>query len=350
MTLTPCLNVRAPYELSIITSTVSAILCAITIIGNLLVCLAVFKDPQKKLRTPFMFILVNLAIIDLIVGMVTLPISVVTHGLEAVDKKTLGHVTISRMFYFVTVTASTFNLIAFCVDRFIAVSHPIKYRTIMSFRICVKVVLVIWAASISIACIYLVVGYIDFIIVFAQISIALVFVMCIVTLRLRRMLNEKTKNRKRLFQTTRDVTYGVGARKESSGAFGIERQNERMTLLFLTFLWTFLLCCVPAIVMMYLIKYHVNLDCVVRHVIRDVSFLFVVSNSAFNPLVCTMRLKPFNEAIRIIFGFKAINNNGSLAARSPYIRRTQINNDDNKNKNQIEDRSAGGALNKVLWL
>lgn len=343
MTLTPCPNVHAPYELSIFTCLVSGILCVVTVIGNLLVCLAVFKDPQKKLRTPFMFILVNLAIIDLIVGMVTLPISVVTHGLEAVDKKTLSYVTVSRMFYFVTVTASTFNLIAFCGDRFIAVSHPIKYRTIMSFRICVKVVIVIWAASICIACVYLVVGYIDFIVVFAQISIALVFIMCIVTVRLRRMLNEKTRNRKRLMQSSSGVAGGE-TQKESTNSTGIERQNERVTLLFLTFLLTFLLCYTPAIVMMYLIKYHVELDCVVRHVIRDLSFLFVVSNSAFNPLVCTIRLKPFNEAIKIIFGFKAKNINGGMAAQSPCFRRRRKQNDNNRN------RGSFGTLNNKLWL
>ena len=344
MTQSLCPNVRPPYELSIFTSLASSILCVITIIGNLLVCLAVFKDPQKKLRTPFMFILVNLAIIDLIVGMVTLPISVVTHGLEAVNKKTLGYVTTARMFYFVTVTASTFNLITFCVDRFIAVSKPIKYRTIMSFRICVKVVIVIWTASICIACIYLVVGYIDFIIVFAQISIALVFVMCIVTVCLLRMLNEKTRKRKRLFQTTQSVTCSR-ARKESSG--GIEKQNERVTLLFLTFLWTFLVCYTPAIVMMYLIKYHVKLDCVVRHVIRDLSFLFVVSNSAFNPLVCTIRLKPFNEAIKIILGFKVKSSNNSRTMQSSPCRQQHNNNNNNIIKNQ---QQKGSIELNLLWL
>ena len=305
MTMAPCLGVPAPYELSIFTSVVSFILCIITIVGNLLVCLAVFKDPQKRLRTPFMFIIVNLAIIDLIVGIVTLPISVVTHALEAVNKKTLDYVTLSRMFYFVTVTASTLNLIAFCIDRLIAVSRPIKYRSIMSYRICLKVVMAIWIISICIACVYLVVGYIDFIIVFAQISVVLVFIMCIITVRLLRMLNAKAKNRQRYLTATTTATRSTrGASGAGIKGRGGEKQNKRVTLLFLTFLVTFLLCNTPAIVMMYLIKLYTGLDCVIRHVIRDMSFLMVVSKSAFYPFVCTIRLEPFNKAIKIIFGIK----------------------------------------------
>jgi len=288
MNTVPCSGFPAPVALSVFTSTISAVLCVLTVVGNLLVCVAVLKDPQRKLRTPFMFIIVNLAITDLVVGVATLPISVVTHALEAVDKKTNSHVTISRMFYFVTVTASTFNLIAFCIDRFVAVSKPIKYRRIMRFRICTLLVFLIWMLSIGIACIYLIVGYIDFIIVFAQISVALVVVMCIITTRLLRMLNQKTRQRTELVATPSVST----------------KQNKRVTLLFLTFLGTFLICNIPAIVMMYLIKFYPTLDCTVRHVIRDLSFLFVVANSALNPIFCTIRLKPFHQAIMIIFNIK----------------------------------------------
>ena len=311
MTNTPCPGVHEPHGLSVFTSAVSAVLCILTVIGNLLVCLAVLKDPQRKLRTPFMFIIVNLAITDLIVGIITLPISVVTHALEAVDKKTNDYVTVSRMFYFVTVTASTFNLIAFCIDRFVAVSNPIKYRRIMRFKICVFLVALIWLLSIGIACIYLAVGYIDFIIVFAQISMALVLVMCAITVKLLRMLNLKAKKRRKLTSSHSRL------------------QNERVTVLFLTFLITFLLCNTPAIIMMYLIKFYTTMDCTVRHVIRDLSFLFVVSNSALNPLFCTIRLKPFNQAIKLIFNYKAegiesplyARNSSSLHRRSDALRR-----------------------------
>ena len=289
MNTAPCSGYPAHLALSVFTSTISAALCVITITGNLLICIAVLKDPQRKLRTPFMFIIVNLAITDLVVGVVTLPISVVTHALEAMDKKTNSHVTISRMFYFMTVTASTFNLIAFCIDRFVAVSNPIKYRRIMSFRICVLLVFLIWMLSVGIACIYIIVGYIDFIIVFAQISVALVVVMCAITTRLLRMLNQKARKRTRLLATPSALP---------------TRQNERVTLLFLTFLFTFLLCNTPAIIMMYLIKFYTTLDCTVRHIIRDLSFLFVVANSALNPFFCTIRLKPFHQAIMIIFNRK----------------------------------------------
>ena len=90
----PCAAIWAPKELSYFTAAVSGLLSIVTTGGNTLVCFAVFKDPYKKLRTPFMYFLVNLAVSDLLVGCVTMPTSVVTHTLEANKTKKNFHVRI----------------------------------------------------------------------------------------------------------------------------------------------------------------------------------------------------------------------------------------------------------------
>ena len=61
-------KVWAPDELALFTTVISAILCVLAVPGNFSVCLAIFKDPLGKLRSPFAYFLVNLACSDLIVG------------------------------------------------------------------------------------------------------------------------------------------------------------------------------------------------------------------------------------------------------------------------------------------
>ncbi|KAK3746586.1 hypothetical protein QZH41_016652, partial [Actinostola sp. cb2023] len=74
----------APYSLSCTTATISAILCVITIPGNLLICIAMAKDPHHELRSPFNYFVVNLAVADLIVGTITEPAFVVFHCIVGV--------------------------------------------------------------------------------------------------------------------------------------------------------------------------------------------------------------------------------------------------------------------------
>ena len=285
---TPCSHVWAPTQLSYFTTATAAILCVVTVFGNVLVCLAVYKDPQKKLRTPFMFILVNLAVTDLIVGCITLPIIVATHALEAVGEKKNIHVIISRITYFTSKTASILNLAAFCMDRFIAIKWAIRYRRLLNPRFYFAVFASIWILSIGISCLYYAVGFIDFMIAFATISLLLVMLIFLVTFRLLKTLGKYSRERKSI--TDNRISH--------------RKSDKRVTKLFLTILVVFFACYTPAIIMMYIIKFCIHCNCVGRHVIRDLQFLFIIANSAVNPFLCTIRLKPFRNALASVFRIK----------------------------------------------
>ena len=49
-----CNDVTAPMPLSFFTAIVSLLLALVTIPGNLVVCIAVLKDPLKNLKTPLL--------------------------------------------------------------------------------------------------------------------------------------------------------------------------------------------------------------------------------------------------------------------------------------------------------
>jgi len=288
LTETPCSHVWAPTELSYFTTGVASVTCVITILGNVLVCLAVYKDPFKKLRTPFMFILVNLAVTDLIVGCITLPIIVATHALEAIGEKKDMHVIVARITYFISKTASILNLTAFLMDRFVAINWAIKYRRLLNPRLCFALFSSIWLLSIGISCLYYAVGFLDFMIAFASISLVLVMVIFVVTFRLLKTLGDYSRERKSITNP-----------KKSHG-----KSDRRVTKLFLTMLLVFFVCYTPAIIMMYIIKFCIHCNCIGRHVIRDLQFLLIIANSAVNPFLCTIRLKPFRHALAEVFHMK----------------------------------------------
>ena len=112
-------QVQAPTQLSYFMAIASLIFAVIITTGNLFIVLSVAIDPYRKLRSPFTYFLVNLAVCDLSVGLITLPISYVTHMAE-VDGKIPNYLVLSfHISTFVSATASVLSLAALCVDRFV---------------------------------------------------------------------------------------------------------------------------------------------------------------------------------------------------------------------------------------
>ena len=126
----PCINQTiAPSYISFTTATISAGMCLFTILGNLLIVLAIFIDPNKDLKSPFNYFVANLAISDLVVGFVVDPMSVAFHVSEGVAKEYPTGVVYLHISYFISCTASVLSLAALTVDRFLAITSPLSYRT-----------------------------------------------------------------------------------------------------------------------------------------------------------------------------------------------------------------------------
>ena len=190
-TMVECDDVWAPQALSYTTMGVSSFLAIVVVTGNILICLAVVKDPYQKLRTPFMFFLVHLAIADLIVGSVTLPISVISHTLEAHERSSLRMKL--HMSYLISCMASLLSLTGLCLDRYVSVLHPVLYKFNRNFKSCFIASCVVWLTAIGITMLYWLVGYIDVLLVYAQLALIVVFIMSLVTYRVTRSLRHLSK-------------------------------------------------------------------------------------------------------------------------------------------------------------
>ncbi|CAF0980783.1 unnamed protein product [Adineta steineri] len=123
-----------------------AILILTTIIGNTLVLSALFLD--KRLHTPSFFLIANMAIADLLLGIAVLPFSSVLELLN--DHWIFGQSFCSTWLALdvLCCTASIIALMAVSIDRYIGVTRPLNYSTIMTTRRTIYLIIIVWTVSI----------------------------------------------------------------------------------------------------------------------------------------------------------------------------------------------------------
>ena len=299
-------DVWAPKPLSHFSAISSLLLCLVITCGNSLIVLAVVVDPLKKLRNPFSYFLINLAVSDLLVGLVTMPVSYTAHMDEAAGYIPQYKVYLLHLTYFISATASVLSLGALSVDRFVAIRWPIAYRGRLSLRRCAVMSMFIWVFSGLISLVYLKVGYINHLMVFVHLSAVITLVLMVVTyLQVYRAFRQQSTELRRFDNQTKDL----GKEKRQPGnevEFRRVRTEKKVTRAFLYILGLFIACYVPAIVMIYILQFCDKCSCGLRHTLRDLQFILVSANSAMNPFVCTIRLGLFRRSIASLLTCKVI--------------------------------------------
>ncbi|KAM9217098.1 D(2) dopamine receptor isoform 2-T2 [Leptosomus discolor] len=127
-----------------------ALLIFVIVFGNVLVCMAVSRE--KALQTTTNYLIVSLAVADLLVATLVMPWGVY---LEVVGEWRFSRI---HCDIFVTLdvmmcTASILNLCAISIDRYTAVAMPMLYNTRYSSKRRVTVMIaVVWVLSFAISC------------------------------------------------------------------------------------------------------------------------------------------------------------------------------------------------------
>ncbi|XP_004645323.1 olfactory receptor 4D1-like [Octodon degus] len=113
----------------------------ITVVGNILILVTVTFD--YRLNTPMFFLLRNLAVIDLCCSTVTCPKMLVDFFHET---KTISYRgCMAQVFFFHLLGGGTvFFLSVMAYDRYVAISRPLHYVSIMNTRLCVGLVVAAW--------------------------------------------------------------------------------------------------------------------------------------------------------------------------------------------------------------
>ena len=115
-----------------------------TVVGNLLIIVTVTSD--SRLHTPMYFLLRNMAVIDVCFSSVTAPKMLVD---ILAEKKTISYQgCMTQIFFFHFLGGGTvFFLSVMAYDRYIAISRPLHYVSIMNTRVCVGLVVAAWVGG-----------------------------------------------------------------------------------------------------------------------------------------------------------------------------------------------------------
>uniref|UniRef100_A0A8C9PUV2 G-protein coupled receptors family 1 profile domain-containing protein n=1 Tax=Spermophilus dauricus TaxID=99837 RepID=A0A8C9PUV2_SPEDA len=113
----------------------------ITVVGNLLIILAILSD--SHLHNPMYFLLANLSLVDIFFSSVTIPKMLANHLLGSKAISFGGCLT--QMYFMIALgNTDSYLLAAMAYDRAMAISRPLHYTTIMSPRSCVLLVVASW--------------------------------------------------------------------------------------------------------------------------------------------------------------------------------------------------------------
>lgn len=123
-------------------------ICIITILGNVLVLMAVFVN--SHLRSTTNYFIVNLAIADVLLGTLVLPFSA---SIEIVDYWAFGQ-TFCDIWAATDVLCCTASILSLCVisiDRYIGVTKPLQHSSIMTEKRAVYIIVGVWVMSVIIS-------------------------------------------------------------------------------------------------------------------------------------------------------------------------------------------------------
>uniref|UniRef100_A0A674NV89 G-protein coupled receptors family 1 profile domain-containing protein n=1 Tax=Takifugu rubripes TaxID=31033 RepID=A0A674NV89_TAKRU len=136
-------NVVSPYLLCAI----FGLLSVITVCGNLLVITAILYF--RQLHSPTHYLILSLAVADLLVGVLVLPFSAVLIVEPCFYLQTFICRVRNSCDMFLS-TTSILNLCFISVDRYHAVCQPLKYRMIINVRATVGMIAVSWTLPVLI--------------------------------------------------------------------------------------------------------------------------------------------------------------------------------------------------------
>ncbi|TRY60540.1 hypothetical protein DNTS_026956 [Danionella cerebrum] len=142
------LNAELNVTKAVVLGMVLSIFIVFGVLGNILVILSVVC--HRNLRTVTHYFIVNLAVADLLLSSTVLPFSTVF--------EMLGRWIFGRFFCDVWAamdvlccTASIMSLCVISVDRYIGVSYPLQYPSIVTERRALVALIVLWVLSITIS-------------------------------------------------------------------------------------------------------------------------------------------------------------------------------------------------------
>lgn len=293
-----CGSVSSFRELSYFVASWSVFLVLTTCAANALILLALKKHRHLMSRN-FYIIIANIAIADLLNGLVVAPLSTSFHLKEALgpDVVIIQPVEQSVMTYlfFLTNGVSVLSMAVLSIDRMGVLLNPFFYYAHLKRTTMLAVLLTAWIVMSLLPVVYLRVGYIRFLAIFASSTVALtMFVMATTMVLLRRRVRAAQQEG----FLSRPKGSDADRIQQDSGAF--TRVDLRITKTFMVMLLLFFIIYLPCVVLIIYMNVCTTCDCSFIHVMRDLVFAIILSSGLCRALNFLVRLDALHDAVKSI--------------------------------------------------
>ncbi|KAL5271643.1 hypothetical protein ACHWQZ_G002049 [Mnemiopsis leidyi] len=266
--------------------------------GNVFVLVTMYRYP--RVRTVSNMFIISLAVSDLIVGLLTVPVTVTSlHTGKWVFGS--GMCSLSAFMDNMAIVASIWNLQMSSIDRYVAITRPLQYKILITYNMSYMMIGVVWVVCAVLAMFPLVGwdryiysnksyscginGNSDYFLCFLILGI---FVPLFVTIY--SYLNIGYCAIKHSLSSKRDKQMqGIAIQKQA-----VKKRNLRISVTVLSIIGAFIVCTLPLFVM-GLLQF-----CGVRFRTKHLTDMFVhvllLSNSALNPILYSFGTYQFREA------------------------------------------------------
>jgi len=287
----PCVNQSIPPSyISFTTASALIPLTVVTLLGNILVLLAIFVDPNHDLKSPFNYFVANLAGADLVVGAVVDPLAIAYHFSEGLYGKYPGSVNYFHVTCFLASTASVLSLAALTLDRYLAITSPLSYRTKLNPNRACFVSVGIWLFSIAFSFLYLATGYVLFSFIFMHTIIFFSFFVMIFTYQ---RIFKSFRAQVQQWDNISDLKSSDNFAKRQA-----VRWEQKVTKTFLMMLLFFIACYLPSCICVYITNLCSICSCETIHWARDIQYILILANSCVNPFLYAVRFENFRKAFK----------------------------------------------------
>lgn len=282
----------------------SSILSIFTIPLNLIIFITILRYSHLLYRS-FYLIIANIALADLIAGLVTCPLSVNFHTKEALNATISQTDTQTLHFtFFVTNKVSVLSMALLSIDRLGVLFNPFTYYQKFTKLRTYIMLGTTWIVSISLATLYFKFGYIRFLAIFSISTVMVAGFFMIATYILFKFRLKQCKNEESA------VTGNQGPRKIDNRA-----KKQRQTLnnftqmdktITKTFIWMLLLFLVnylPAVIITTYMNICTDCSCTFIHIMRDFIFLSILSSGLWRGINFLICLSALRGAVKIIIPF-----------------------------------------------
>ena len=296
-----CGSIHRWSALSYTTSTCSTIMCLLTIPLNTAVIVAIIKSGNYT--SQFYIIMLNIAVSDLLLGVLTEPLGaalLIEEGLGTGPKKAELSTFLASLF--VLGTSSVLSMALLNIDRYLFIQFPAFYETLKEWHLLVSLS-AIWLVSAFSGYLSLNIGFTRYLLIFSLCTVLFTVGVMFLTMRTfwKKLVSVTAPNDNRLSidpdnQNSRVATtkvFSIGRFRATSNQRRIIRTLFFMLAIFITSYFPVFLACI------YLNMCH-ECDCLAVHILRDVVILAILVSSVARPINFLHRLSNLRNELRCL--------------------------------------------------